>query len=239
MISLQWLEEDSAADFPPADMALAEPDGLLAAGGDLSVERLIKAYRHGIFPWYSEGEPILWWSPDPRFVIRPDALKVSRSLAKNIRNSGLRITMDSAFEAVISHCSCQPREGQDGTWITDEMRHAYIEMHRQGHAHSVECWDGDDLVGGLYGIHSGTIFCGESMFSRQSNASKIAFAQLCRFIQQHGFKLVDSQVYTAHLESLGAFMIPRSEYLSTLQQATPVKMPTNWNESFQQFLQQG
>lgn len=236
MISLQWLEDNPSADFPSVNTALTEPDGLLAAGGDLSVERLTNAYRHGIFPWYSPGEPILWWSPDPRFVLFPDKLKVSRSLAKNVRNTSFTIRMDTAFEQVISICANQPRKGQPGTWITKEMQQAYIEMHTRGHAHSVECWNEENLVGGLYGIHTGQIFCGESMFSLENNASKIALVHLCRFLQHHGFKLIDSQVYTEHLDRLGAIMLSRNEYIKTLQQPTTIKMPANWSELFEQFL---
>ncbi len=235
MISLQWLSA-SSPEFPPLNSALREPDGLLAAGGDLSTNRLISAYQQGIFPWYSEGEPILWWSPDPRFVLKPEQIKISRSLAKNLRNSSLTLRMDSAFEDVITNCSSQPREGQPGTWISEDMKQAYIEFHRQGHAHSVECWEGNTLVGGLYGIHTGQIFCGESMFSRQSNASKIALVYLCRFIHYHDFKLIDSQVYTAHLERMGAGMIPRDEYIEILQQPADLEMPDNWDELFQEFL---
>jgi len=232
MIRLQWLDPDPRAPFPALETALQEPDGLLAAGGDLTLPRLLNAYSHGIFPWFSEGEPILWWSPDPRFVLPPEEIKVSRSLAKNIRNSGLRITMDTVFEQVIAHCSALPRAGQDGTWITTQMQQAYINLHRAGYAHSVECWNGEKLVGGLYGIHSGPVFCGESMFSLQSNASKIALVHLCRFIQPRGFKLIDSQVYTPHLESLGARMIPRDAYIKTLQQACDINLPANWSEVF-------
>lgn len=237
MISLQWLDTDPSADFPPVEQALKEPDGLLAAGGDLSTERLIRAYQHGIFPWFNEGEPILWWSPDPRFVLLPEKLKISRSLAKNIRNAGFRISMDNAFEQVIANCSQLPRKDQPGTWITDDMQQAYINMHKAGHAHSVECWQGDELVGGLYGIHSGQVFCGESMFSKQSNASKIALVYLCRFIQHHGFKLIDSQVYTEHLERLGAALYPRDEYLEILKTPADINMPPNWSELFREFLQ--
>jgi len=193
MISLHWLDASPSSEFPPLDSALTEPDGLLAAGGDLSGERLINAYQQGIFPWYSEGEPILWWSPDPRFVLKPGEVKISRSLAKNLRNTTLTLRMDTAFDELISNCSSQPREDQPGTWISEDMKQAYIELHQLGHAHSVECWEGDTLVGGLYGVHSGSVFCGESMFSQQSNASKIALVQLCRFLQHHGFKLIDSE----------------------------------------------
>lgn len=236
MISLQWLDINSPTEFPPIENAMTEPDGLLAAGGDLSSERLISAYQQGIFPWYSEDEPILWWSPDPRFVLQPEHIKVSRSLAKNLRNSPFKITMDTAFEQVISHCALQPRKDQLGTWISVEMKQAYINLHKLGYAHSVECWHGDELVGGLYGVNSGPVFCGESMFSRESNASKIAFVRFCQFISQHGFKLIDSQVYTEHLERLGASMIPREEYIKTLQQPNNIKMPVNWSKLFEQFI---
>lgn len=236
MITLQWLDPDPHAPFPALENALREPDGLLAVGGDLSLPRLLNAYSHGIFPWFSEGEPILWWSPDPRFVLPPDEIKISRSLAKNIRNSGLKITMDTAFEQVIDHCSVLPRDGQDGTWITADMQQAYINLHHAGHAHSVECWNENRLVGGLYGINSGPVFCGESMFSLQSNASKIALVHLCRFIQPRGFKLIDSQVYTPHLQSLGARMIPRETYIKTLQQPGEIHLPVSWSEVFAESL---
>ncbi len=237
MISLHWLDIDSSSDFPPVKLALTEPDGLLAAGGDLSTERLLKAYQHGIFPWYSQDEPILWWSPNPRFVLYPGQLKISRSLKKNIRNNPYRVTMDTAFDQVITQCSRQPRPGQAGTWISDEMLEAYQRMHRLGHAHSVEVWEQDELVGGLYGMHVGPVFCGESMFSRRSNTSKVALYHLCQFLIQQGFVLIDSQVYTEHLESLGAVMIPREEYIKTLQQPTAVTMPANWSALFQQYME--
>ncbi len=237
MISLHWLDIDSSSDFPPVELALTEPDGLLAAGGDLSAERLLKAYQHGIFPWYSEDEPILWWSPNPRFVLYPEQLKVSRSLKKSIRNNPYRVTMDTAFDQVIEQCSRQPRRGQAGTWISDEMLEAYQRMHRLGHAHSVEVWQDDELVGGLYGMHVGPVFCGESMFSQRSNTSKIALYHLCQFLIRQGFVLIDSQVYTEHLESLGAVMIPREEYTKTLQQPTEVNMPANWSALFQQYME--
>jgi len=238
MITLQWLEPESSASFPAVETSLIEPDGLLAAGGDLSTQRLVRAYKEGIFPWYSDNEPILWWSPDPRFVLFPEQIKISRSLGKNIRNSSLEIRMDTAFEQVISICASQPRKDQPGTWITDEMHQAYINMHRAGHAHCVECWNGDELVGGLYGIHTGQVFCGESMFSRQSNASKIALVHLCQFLQHHDFRLIDSQVYTEHLERLGAKMIPRSEYIEILQQPNEIEMPDNWKELFEMFIKE-
>jgi len=236
MISLHWLGPEPSAEFPALELSLTEPDGLLAAGGDLSTERLIRAYQSGIFPWYNPDEPILWWAPNPRFVLPPEQIKISRSLAKNIRNNHFEIRMDSAFEKVISICANQPRKNQPGTWITHEMQQAYINMHHAGHAHCVECWNGDELVGGLYGIHSGQVFCGESMFTRESNASKIALVYLCGFLQRHGFKLIDSQVYTEHLERLGARMISRKEYVKILQQKNNVNMPNNWNELFKVYL---
>ena len=238
MISLQWLNPESTSAFPDVQTSLDEPEGLLAAGGDLSIERLTTAYKSGIFPWYSEGEPILWWAPDPRFVLYPEQLKISRSLSKNVRNNNFEIRMDTAFEQVISICASQPRKDQPGTWITEEMRQAYIDMHHAGHAHCVECWNGDELVGGLYGIHTGQVFCGESMFSKQSNASKIALVHLCQFLHQNGFKLIDSQVYTEHLERLGAQMITRAEYIEILQQSHQVVMPVNWHELFKAYIKQ-
>lgn len=238
MISLQWLAPESNAEFPPVETSLSEPEGLLAAGGDLSITRLVRAYQSGVFPWYSPGEPILWWAPNPRFVLMPEQLKVSRSLRKNVRNNAFKIRMDTAFEQVISICAKQPRKDQPGTWITEEMQQAYIDMHYAGHAHCVECWDGDYLVGGLYGIHTGQVFCGESMFSRVSNASKIALVHLCGFLQFHGFKLIDSQVYTEHLERLGARMIPRDEYIEILQQSNVVAMPDNWGKLFNIYLKE-
>jgi len=239
MISLQWLHPDPDSDFPDVEMSLNEPNGLLTAGGDLSITRLVNAYQSGIFPWYNEAEPILWWAPDPRFVIHPEQLKVSRSLAKNVRNNPFEIRMDTDFEQLISLCAQQPRKDQPGTWITDEMRQAYIALHYAGHAHCVECWHKDALVGGLYGVHSGPVFCGESMFSRQSNASKIALVHLCRFLSFHQFALIDSQVHTEHLERLGAIMIPRQDYIAILQQPHQVKLPKNWNKCFAEFVSGG
>lgn len=198
--------------FP--DPALAEEDGLLAVGGDLSVERLILAYRNGIFPWFSEDDPILWYSPHERFVLFPNELVVSKSMRKVLRSDTFTVTLDTAFDRVIENCSAAPREGQDGTWITADMKAAYNELHRLGFAHSVEVWQGDALVGGLYGVHAGDVFCGESMFSKVSNASKTALIWLCN---NTNYKLIDCQVYTEHLESLGARMIPRTDYIVLLQ----------------------
>jgi len=215
------LDNVHKAIFPDTELALRDPDGLLAVGGDLSVERLIAAYQQGIFPWYSEGQPIFWWSPDPRMVLKPSEIKVSRSLAKKIRKQDFKITFDQDFRSVISACS-KPRleKGniQNETWILDEMIEAYVTLHEAGYAHSVEYWQDEKLVGGLYGIAIGDVFFGESMFSRISDASKIAFVFLSRQLEQWGFKLIDCQVYTAHLESLGASMISRKQFLTLLQQ---------------------
>lgn len=209
--------------FPDVELALTEPDGLLAVGGDLSVERLTAAYQQGIFPWYSEGQPILWWSPDPRMVLDPKDIKVSRSLAKSMRKQGFTVTFDQCFKDVITACSesrLEKGEVQDETWILDEMIDAYVQLHEQGFAHSVECCLDGKLVGGLYGIAIGKVFFGESMFSRVSDASKIAFVTLANQLEKWNFKLIDCQVYTSHLESLGAGMISRTEFINLLEQYT-------------------
>lgn len=217
-----WLEPDSdPAQFPDPAFALEEPDGLLAVGGDLSPARLLNAYRQGIFPWYSEGEQILWWSPNPRAVLFPEQLKLSRSLQKTLRKRPYHVTLDTAFAQVIEACSESRLEkdgSQSGTWITDEMKSAYIELHRIGFAHSVECWEGDELVGGLYGVSMGKVFFGESMFARRTDASKIGFAHLVRQLIDWEFALIDSQVHTEHLASLGAVDIPREQFLTLLDQ---------------------
>ncbi len=201
---------DESLWFPPVDDAL--PDGLLAAGGDLSLERLLLAYRNGIFPWFNDGEPPLWWSPDPRFVMFPEELKVSKSMAQVLRRGTFEFRINTDMPAVIANCKEIEREGQDGTWITDEVMDAYIRMHHAGYAHSAEAWQDGKLVGGLYGIWLGKVFFGESMFSLVSNASKFAFIHWVRYLQQHGVQRIDCQVYTAHLASLGARMIPRSQF---------------------------
>lgn len=202
--------------FPDPGTALQHPNGLLAAGGDLSVERLLLAYRMGIFPWYSKGEPILWWSPDPRMVLFPGKFHVSRSLEKNRRRFGYHVTFNTGFARVIEACS-QPRQQQPGTWITDEMKAAYIRLHELGHAHSIECWRGNKLVGGVYGVVLGRCFFGESMFSIETDASKTALAALDVHLQQKNFKILDCQVHSDHMASLGAVEIPRSEFLSILE----------------------
>jgi len=203
--------------FPPPHLAIKE--GLLAVGGDLSVERLILAYRSGIFPWYSEGEPILWWSPDPRLVLYPDELRISRSLRKVIKRKLFHITFDQDFEAVITGCAEAKRSYGEGTWITEEMKSAYIKLHRRGYAHSVEAWQDGNLVGGLYGIAMGRAFFGESMFSRVSNASKVAFVSLVETLQKKRFSLVDCQVRTDHLMRFGAREVPRKVFLEQLMKA--------------------
>ena len=199
--------------FPPARMS--DEEGLLAIGGDLSVPRLIAAYRHGIFPWY-EKAPILWWCPDPRFVLFPERIRISHSMQKVLERGFFHITVNKAFDEVIRHCSSIIRKGQQGTWLNEEMIEAYKMMHRQGWAHSVEAWQGGRLAGGLYGIRMGKVFFGESMFSFQSNASKAAFITYVQQLKEEGCRLVDCQVYSGHLASLGAEMIPRDEFLSLL-----------------------
>jgi leucyl/phenylalanyl-tRNA--protein transferase len=203
---------DERLIFP--DPALADEDGLLAVGGDLSSERLLLAYQNGIFPWYNDDTPILWYSPHERFVLFPDELKVSKSMRQVLRSGRFSITKDQCFEKVIEACSLVDREGQDGTWITAEMMEAYIRLHAEGHAHSVEVWDQDELAGGLYGVQIGSVFCGESMFSLVSNASKMALINLSN---SGDYTLIDCQVHTEHLESMGARMISRKEYMTVLQ----------------------
>ena len=203
---------DERLVFPKPE--LAEPDGLLALGGDLSPERLLLAYQHGIFPWYSEETPILWYAPHERFVLYANELRISKSMRQVLRSGRFKVTVNTAFANVINACSMIPREGQDGTWITDDMKAAYINLHQLGHAHSYEIWLDNQLVGGLYGVQVGRVFCGESMFSKISNASKIALIALCR---SGLYDLVDCQLHTEHLESMGAKFISREAYLYILQ----------------------
>ncbi len=206
------------SDFPPVE--LASPEGLLAVGGDLRSERLLAAYRQGIFPWYSPGQPVLWWSPDPRTVLFPARLRISRSLGKALRQQRFRVTLDQAFERVIDACAAPRRNHPTGgTWITREMRTAYCQLHAQGYAHSVEAWSGSELVGGLYGVSLGGVFFGESMFSLATDASKVALARVVEQLTAWGYSLIDCQVGSAHLFSLGAEEIPRRDFLATLDTA--------------------
>lgn len=216
----------SPYDFPPLEQALEHPDGLLAVGGDLTPERIIAAYRLGIFPWYSNDEPILWWSPNPRMVLFPDELKVSRSLRKTIRKGKFTVTMDQKFLQVIKACAGY-RRNQDDTWITKNMQEAYYRLHNSGFAHSVESWYEGRLVGGLYGIALGKVFFGESMFSLMSDASKVAFVHFVWQLQRWGYELIDCQVQTQHLQSLGAVEIPRQQYRALLDRLCEMPGQTN------------
>ena len=228
-IRLPLLPRDPAAPFPPAGRALREPNGLLAMGGDLSPERLLNAYRHGIFPWYSAGEPILWWCPDPRMVFDTDAFALPSRFRRQLRSTRWQVRADSAFEQVIAACATSPRPGQDGTWITDEMRAAYVGLHRLGHAHSVEVFDGERLVGGIYGVAVGRIFFGESMFSATSGGSKVALAGLARILSDWGWPLIDAQVENPHLLSLGARRLPRPEFLAEVARwSAKPDLPGSW-----------
>ena len=200
--------------FPPINEALE--DGLLAMGGEVTVERLLLAYKSGIFPWY-EGETPLWWSPDPRFVLYPEKLKVSKSMEALIRKKKFRFSTNSAFSQVIRSCKTLRRKGQDGTWITDELEQSLNKLHQLGLAHSAETWLENELVGGLYGIRMGNLFFGESMFSKETNASKFSFINFVKLLEFEKVKLIDCQVYTEHLESLGAEMIPRTEFIKTIK----------------------
>lgn len=203
--------------FPNHDES--NKDGLIAVGGDLSVERLMHAYHLGIFPWFNEGQPLFWWSPDPRMILLPESFKVSKSLKKTILSNKYKITLNTSFEEVINCCSKIKRKGQQGTWITKNMITAYLQLHKKGHAQSVEVWSDNQLVGGLYGIDlkEKKIFCGESMFSKKNNASKIAFYYLVKKLKTENYRLIDCQMYTSHLESLGAQEIPRHEFLKYLK----------------------
>ena len=223
---LTWLQRDSL-DFPPLEKALREPNGLLAAGGDLSAERLVQAYRHGCFPWYQDGQPILWWSPDPRTVLFPNELHVSRSLRKLLRQARYQVTFDQAFASVIQACAA-PRDYADGSWITTSMQRAYLELHRRGIAHSVEVWRDKQLVGGLYGLAIGQLFFGESMFSREDNASKVGFVTLVEQLKAWGFVLVDCQMPTQHLHSFGARAIARSDFADYLKCHLDQSTSANW-----------
>lgn len=223
---IPWLR--ASDPFPPVEQALAEPNGLLAAGADLSPARLLEAYQRGIFPWFNAGEPILWWSPDPRMVLFPDEFEPSRSLRKRLRRGDYEIRVDTAFTAVMQACAA-PRPGQRGTWITPSMLAAYTRLHRLGYAHSVETWIDGQLVGGLYGVAIGRVFFGESMFARVTDASKIAFAHLVGQLRAWGYGLIDCQMSTRHLASLGAREIPRREFVARLAALTALPgQPSPW-----------
>jgi leucyl/phenylalanyl-tRNA--protein transferase len=228
---LYWVQANRLAEeFPDTAQALLEPDGLLAAGGDLTPERLLAAYRGGIFPWFCDGQPILWWAPDPRSILYPQGLKISRSLRKTLKNKPFEVTIDKAFDAVTRGCA-GPRRGETGTWITASMRDAYATLHRRGYAHSVECWEHGELVGGLYGVAIGQVFFGESMFNRVTDASKVAIAILAERLTEWEYKLIDCQVHNPHLASLGAGTIPRRDFnrlLSEFCEADP--LPRAWLE---------
>lgn len=200
--------------FPPVEMAT--PEGIIAIGGDLGTERLLLAYRSGIFPWYNQDEPIVWWSPDPRFVLFPNKLRVTKSMQSVLNNGSFRFTINRAFSKVLQNCKTITRQGQEGTWITPAIEQAYTELHELGYAHSAEAWMNGELVGGLYGIRLGNVFFGESMFSKVSNASKFAFINYVHQLQKEKVTLIDCQVYTAHLESLGAKMIERNRFMALL-----------------------
>jgi leucyl/phenylalanyl-tRNA--protein transferase len=221
---LYWIARDVISEeFPDVEEALSEPNGLLAVGGDLSSQRLLSAYRRGIFPWYSQDQPILWWSPDPRCVLFPEDLKVSRSLRATLRKDLFQISVDRAFRQVMVGCA-GPRRGQPGTWVTPELIEAYEHLHRLGYAHSVECWRDGRLVGGLYGVALGRVFFGESMFAQEADASKVCLVHLVRDLRNRGFTLIDCQVPTPHLESLGAVTIPRQRFIEMLKEWCGRKM---------------
>ena len=218
-----WIDPyDESGGFPDINLAMKEPNGLLAVGGNLAPKRLVDAYKKGIFPWYTEGQPILWWSPDPRSVLFPDKLNISRSTIKKIRQDKYHITVDRAFKRVITQCAA-PRSDGNGTWLTSQMIDAYSNLHELGYAHSAECWLDGELVGGLYGVSIGRVFFGESMYSRNSDASKIAFIYLATQLKEWGYAMIDCQVHSNYLQSLGASVIPRQEYINLINHWT--KLP--------------
>ena len=235
MNQLVWLDDETR--FPPTHQALDDPNGLLAVGGDLSPTRLVEAYQLGVFPWYSEGQPILWWTPDPRMVVIPNQLHISRTIRKLAKKRPFKITVDHAFENVIRHCAQIPRNHEEGTWIDEHIFEAYCELHHLGIAHSIEAWHNNELVGGLYGVALGKAFFGESMFSKHSGASKMAFVTLALQLQTWKFELIDCQIYTDYLHSFGAQEIPRTEFEALLKKAIPsdhnetrpFDWATNWN----------
>lgn len=234
---ITWLSTSDDPDaFPPLDQALENPNGLLAAGADLSSERLLAAYPRGIFPWYEEGQPILWWSPDPRAVLQPEHFKISARLGRTLRQGRFSVRADTAFEQVITGCAA-PRRYGSGTWITPDMMAAYCSLHRAGWCHSIEVWQEDRLVGGVYGLAIGRVFFGESMFSGIRDASKVALAHLCAYLSAEGYALLDCQERTAHLQSLGASFLPRGEFVALLQRYCEPPGPAgSWEFRFERFL---
>jgi leucyl/phenylalanyl-tRNA--protein transferase len=223
---IAWLAPDSP--FPPVGKALKQPNGLLAAGGELTADRIVDAYSHGIFPWYSEGVPVLWWSPDPRMVLRPQNLKVSRSLGKTVKSGKFEVRFDTCFERVMRECAA-PRNGHDGTWIVNDIVEAYTALHERGFAHCVETWCDGELVGGLYGVALPKVFFGESMFARETDASKVALVALVEKLTAEGYGLIDCQQETRHLASLGAAPIPRAEFVQNLRELIHFPpSPTHW-----------
>lgn len=234
-LHLPELGPQSSAPFPPAEQALRDPNGLLAWGGGLEPARLLHAYAQGIFPWFSAGEPPLWWSPNPRMVVSTDALHLSRRFRRDLRSQNWFATADRDFETVIHQCACLPRRGQRGTWIVPAMRRAYVELHRLGHAHSIEAWSEGRLIGGLYGVSIGRVFFGESMFSLETGASKFILAALCHRLHEWGMPLLDGQVESEHLSRLGFRPIPRADFLARLAQLIPAPGRAGaWCEAFAQ-----
>ncbi len=231
-LRIPQLPDDSYAPFPDPRSALRNPDGLLAFGGDLSPPRLLNAYAHGIFPWYSEGQPILWWSPDPRMVFRSDGVHLSRRFRRELKALDWTIRADTAFDRVVLNCANSPRTGQDGTWITPTMRSAYGDLHRHGHAHAIEVWEGSLLVGGLYGVAIGRMLFAESMFSAVSGGSKVALAALAAILREWGWPLFDAQVESGHLLRMGAETMPRDAFLEIVARQTALKSdPGPWAQS--------
>ena len=226
-LPIPWLGADPEAGFPPVSRAMREPNGLLAAGGDLSPRRLLDAYRHGIFPWYMPGEPVLWWSPDPRCVFETGAIHVSRRLRRDLRRSTWRVAADLRYGAVVDACATARRDG-GGTWITPEMRAAYVMLHRLGHAHSIEVYDGERLVGGLYGVRVGALFCAESMFSAETNGSKVALLALAHALSAEDVPLIDAQVASPHLLTLGAKLMPRAAFSAYCARASALPMAADF-----------
>ncbi len=235
-IELNWVGKNENAPFPDVRLALHEPDGLLAAGGDLSETRLLNAYRSGIFPWFSDGQPILWWSPDPRMVFKTGAIHLSQKFRRQLKKSSWQIRVDTSFRQVIHHCAITPRKGQHGTWIHPEMIDAYVHLHHRGHAHSVEVFSDENLIGGIYGIAIGRMFFGESMFSLESGASKIALAALAKILHGWGWPLIDAQVENPHLQFMGAEFIPRSEFVSEVARLCAMaEVPGTWSSRIAPF----